>query len=172
MANYEKLVPFIRKWEGGYVNDPLDKGGATNAGVTIATYREYRRKKGYPNTSVDDLKRMTTAEWQEIFKTLYWNRWRADEIGSQSVANILVDWVWGSGVWGIKIPQRLLSVAEDGLVGPKTIAALNVADPRQLFAKIKQSRLQYIDDIIRRTPTNERFRRGWINRLNDLKYTE
>lgn len=36
MADYKLLVPFIRKWEGGFVNDPYDKGGATNAGVTIA----------------------------------------------------------------------------------------------------------------------------------------
>ena len=48
MANVEKLVPFILKWEGGFVNDPDDLGGATNKGVTLATYTQYCRKKGYP----------------------------------------------------------------------------------------------------------------------------
>lgn len=172
MANYQQLIPYIRKWEGGYVNDPLDKGGATNAGVTIATYRAYRKSKGYATTTIDDLKRMTSVEWQEIFKTLYWDKWRADGITSQSVANILVDWVWGSGVWGIKIPQRLLGVTPDGVVGPATLAALNALEPRKAFEAIKAARVQYLDDICRRTPTNERFRRGWLNRLNDLKYQE
>ena len=36
MADVRKLAPFILKWEGGFVNDPDDLGGATNMGVTIA----------------------------------------------------------------------------------------------------------------------------------------
>ncbi len=172
MADYKRLVPFIRKWEGGFVNDPYDKGGATNAGVTIATYRAYRKQKGYATTSVDDLKGMTSVEWQEIFKTLYWDRWRADGIRSQSVADILVDWVWASGVWGIKIPQRLLGVTVDGVVGPVTLETLNRLEARKIFDTIKSARVQFIDDICRRTPTNERFRRGWMNRLNDIRFEE
>lgn len=172
MADYRKLVPFIRKWEGGFVNDPLDKGGATNMGVTIATYRQYRKQKGYTTTTVDDLKRMTPIEWGEIFKRLYWNRWRADEIESQSVANILVDWVWASGVWGVKIPQRILGVTIDGVVGPATLAVLNSKYPRTAFNAIMAARVQFIDDICRKTPTNERFRRGWLNRLNDIKFED
>jgi lysozyme family protein len=172
MADYKRLVPFIRKWEGGFVNDPYDKGGATNAGVTIATYRAYRKQKGYATTSVDDLKGMTSVEWQEIFKKLYWDRWRADGIRSQSVADILVDWVWASGVWGIKIPQRLLGVTVDGVVGPVTLETLNRLEARKIFDTIKSARVQFIDDICRRTPTNERFRRGWMNRLNDIRFEE
>jgi lysozyme family protein len=171
MANYKVLVPFIQKWEGGFANDPLDAGGATMIGVTIGTYTDYRRKKGLPAPTVDELNLITPQEWMDIFKTLYWDRWQADKILSQSVANILVDWVWGSGAWGIKIPQRILGVAEDGIVGPKTLIALNARISRQLFAEIRQARVKYIDDIIRRTPTNERFRRGWMNRLDDLKFT-
>ena len=38
MADVRKLAPFILKWEGGFVNDPDDLGGATNMGVTIGTY--------------------------------------------------------------------------------------------------------------------------------------
>ena len=39
MADYRKLVPFIKKWEGGFSNHPQDRGGATNKGVTFSTYR-------------------------------------------------------------------------------------------------------------------------------------
>lgn len=159
-------MPYILKWEGGFVNDPLDKGGATNKGVTIGTFRQFFG----PTATVDQLKAITTDQWLQIFNTGYWNRWRADEIKSQSVANILVDWIWGSGVWGIKIPQRILGVMQDGIVGPKTIAAVNATDPKTLFDQIKAARVKYIDDIIRTTPTNERFRKGWLNRLNDLKF--
>ena len=172
MADFRELIPFILRWEGGFVNDPHDRGGATNQGVTLTTYAAYRQKKGYASTTVDDLKRMTSAEWREIFKTLYWDRWKADRIRSQSVADILVDWVWASGAWGVKIPQRLLGVDPDGIVGPRTLAAVEACEPRSLFGRIKTARLQYIDDICRRTPANERFRRGWVSRINDITFTE
>lgn len=170
MANSSKLVPFILQWEGGFVNDPDDLGGATNMGVTIGTYEAYCRKKGYPRPTIERLKNLSKEEWAEIFKSLYWDRWKADTINSQSVANILVDWVWASGVHGIKRPQKLLGVTADGLVGAKTIAAINAADPKKLFDAIKADRTKFIDEICRARPKNEKYRKGWMNRINAIKY--
>ena len=62
MAKVELLVPFILKWEGGWVNDPDDLGGATNMGVTIGAYETYCRKKGYPKPTVERLKNITKEE--------------------------------------------------------------------------------------------------------------
>lgn len=168
MASVEKLVPFILKWEGGFVNDPDDLGGATNKGVTLSTYMQYCRKKGYPVPTIERLKNLSDREWTEILKTMYWDRWKADQIVNQSVANIVVDWVWASGNYGIKIPQRLLGVAVDGIVGPKTIDAVNSRNPRELFDMIKIARFDYIEDICRKRPANNKFKRGWINRINDF----
>ena len=121
MANSKILVPFIKSWEGGFANVKGDKGGATMQGVTLATFRQvYGLGK-----SVEDLKKMTPEQWHYIFKRFYWDRWKADDINSQSIANLLVDWVWGSGSYGIKIPQAALRVTIDGIVGPKTLAAIN-----------------------------------------------
>lgn len=170
MAQVSKLAPFILQWEGGFVNDPDDLGGATNKGVTIGTYEAYCRKKGYPRPTVERLKNLSTAEWTEILKTMYWDRWQADLIKSQSIANILVDWVWASGVHGIKIPQEVVGVLADGVVGPKTIAAVNSKNPQELFASIKMARVAFIDEICRKRPANLKFKRGWLNRINSLKY--
>lgn len=115
MVDVKKLAPFILKWEGGFVNDPDDLGGATNMGVTMATYRVYCKRKGRPEPAIDDLKHLSNDEWIDILKSLYWDKWKADQIKSQSVANILVDWVWASGNYGIKIPQELLGVTADAL---------------------------------------------------------
>ena len=60
-----------------------------------------------------------------FLKHFYWDRWRADEIRDQKLAEMLVDWTWCSGRWGIVIPQRLLLVADDGIVGVNTISAVN-----------------------------------------------
>lgn len=56
---------------------------------------------------------------------MYWNHWEANEINNQSITNILVDWVWASGVHKIKISRRILSIKDDEIVGIKTLSALN-----------------------------------------------
>ena len=188
MASIDKLIPFILKCEGGFVNDPTDRGGATNKGVTIATYEAYCSKNGLPRPTVADLKHISDAHWREIAKTMYWDKWHADDINSQKVANILVDWVWASGIHGIKKPQALLGVKADGIVGNKTLSAVNCADPEELFAEIYQERVKFINAIVARSVaayekkigrkatekellkyTQKRFAKGWLNRLREIR---
>ena len=172
MANVNKLAPWILKWEGGFVNDPADLGGATNMGVTIGAWKSCGYDKdGDGDIDVDDLRLLTREDVvNRVLKPHYWDRWKADDIKSQSVANILVDWVWASGAHGIKIPQRLLGVSVDGIVGPKTLAAVNARNPRELFDMIKIARFDFIEDICRKRPANNKFKRGWMNRINDIAY--
>ena len=166
MANHKILEPFILRWEGGFVNDKDDLGGATTMGVTLATYRSVFGSK----KTAKELKRMTMVQWGIIFKKLYWDKWKADNIKNQNVANILVDWLWCSGSYGIKIPQRVLGVSADGIVGSKTIAAINERDGRELFDTIKQERKDFIDRICQTRPQNRKFKNGWLNRINSLAY--
>lgn len=190
MANANILLPFILRWEGGFVNDPTDRGGATNKGVTITTWRQVGYDKdGDGDIDVDDLKLLTNEDVRDrVLVPHYWNRWKADTINDQKIANILVDWVWASGSHGIKIPQRLLGVNVDGIVGPKTIEAVNFADPKSLFLAIYDERVKFINNIVERSVseyekkigrkatetellkyTQKRFRKGWLNRLSKLK---
>lgn len=166
MADYKKLKPFILKWEGGFVNDKNDLGGCTNKGVTLSTFRSVYGQ----NKTMNDLKSITDEQWEHIFKTCYWDKWKADEIKDQNVANMLVDWTWCSGAYGIKIPQRVLGVSVDGVVGGKTIAAVNAKDGKALFKALKEERIAYIDRICQTRPQNKKFRNGWLNRINSLKY--
>lgn len=189
MANVEKIVPFIIRFEAGvnhvgltgeqlfekarktgYANDPDDLGGATMIGVTLATYTEYCRKKGYPRPTVERLRGMTYTRWLDILKTMFWDRWKADEIANQSIAEILVDWVWASGKYGITIPQQVLGVTVDGVVGPKTLAAVNAQNPAAFFARIMAERKAYIDRICASRPTNNKYKKGWLRRLNAITF--
>lgn len=173
MAKVELLAPKILKWEGGFVNDPIDAGGATNKGVTIATWRACGYDKdGDGDIDVDDMRLLTVADATMVLKRYYWDRWQADRIENQSVADILVDWVWASGVHGIKIPQRILGVSVDGKVGNQTIAAVNAAEPSELFKKIWLARKDFLNGIVQRNPSQKRFIKGWLNRLNDFKYSD
>lgn len=191
MAKVDILLPFILKWEGGFVNDPTDKGGATNKGVTIGTWRQVGYDKdGDGDIDVDDLKLLTVEDVRDrVLKPHYWDRWKADQIEDQRVANILVDWVWASGSHGIKIPQRILGVVVDNQVGPNTLLAVNRRyNPNVLFDMLYNARVDFIEGIVNRSVeayevkigrqatekellknTQKRFRNGWLNRLESLK---
>ena len=190
MANIEHFIPFLIKWEAGiskksnetneslfqrarktgWADDPDDLGGQTMVGVTMATYEEYCRRKGYPKPTTERLMDLSYNDWKSILKMLYWDRWNADEIKSQSIAEIVFDFVWASGAHGIKVPQDLGGVSPDGIVGPKTLAAVNSRNPRELFDQIKIARFDFIEDICRQRPANNKFKRGWMNRINNISY--
>lgn len=172
MAEIKILAPFILSWEGGFSNHPADKGGATNKGVTIATWKQVGYDKdGDGDIDVKDLRLITEADAiNRVMKPHFWDRWKADRIRSQSVANIVVDWVWASGKNGITGVQKLLGVTADGIVGEKTIAALNAKDPRTLFFEIKRARETFIENIVKRNPSQKVFRNGWLKRLAYIEY--
>lgn len=173
MADYRSLIPHILKWEGGWGNDPDDKGGPTMKGVTLATYTAYCHKKGWPTPSQKQLKEITIAEWTDIFKSMFWDRCKGDQINNQSIANLIVDWVWTSGVYGIRFSQRVLGVKDDGIVGPNTLSIINnYPDKKELFKKLWDRRKQHFESIAKSRPGNAKFLKGWLNRLNDLKYME
>ncbi|MDE6022125.1 MAG: peptidoglycan domain protein [Muribaculaceae bacterium] len=188
MAQIEKLIPFIIYFETGVSDvgvsslpalfekarargvayDPDDRGGLTMAGVTLATYKEYCRKKGLGATDAGKLRNLGYEEWRDILKTMFWDRWQADKIECQALAHMLVDWVWTSGSYGITIPQRALGVKADGIVGVRTLNAVNSGDAASNFTKMKQERIAYIERICRNRLPNRKFRSGWLRRVNAI----
>ena len=192
MAKVELLLPIILKWEGGFVNDPADSGGATNKGVTLATYKAYRKAHKMKPPTVEDLKRITDDEVLAILKEFFWDKMQADEIKNQSIANLCVNTLWGSGKGYIKTIQSVLGVKQDGVVGPVTLAKINGWQPQKdLFDRLWWRRKKFFEDIVATSVkayekkigrpamereklkyTNKRFLRGWLNRLNDFRYED
>ena len=171
VAKIDSIAKFILSFEGGFVNDPVDRGGATNKGVTIATWRmQGYDKDGDGDIDVDDLKLISDADAIEVMRRCFWKRWRADEIKNQNLANILVDWIWCSGTPSITITQAMLGLKADGIVGKNTLAALNRQDPQVFFNRLKARRKQFYERIVEKRPSQVRFLKGWLRRLDAIKY--
>lgn len=186
MADFEKIIPFIFHFSAGihgddlllplhlqfekarltgWSNDPDDPGGATMIDVTISAYSTYRRRQNHPDPSEKELYEISYNEWRDILKAMYWDRWKADEIDSQGIANILVDWVWASGAASVKKAQNIIGVKADGIVGPKTIGAINRQDADILFDRIHNAR----EDYYRRCRSAWKYLKGWLRRLNAIR---
>lgn len=189
MADIRKLAPILLKWEAGalpqgtleaqwqiarkkgFSNHPNDTGGATMCGITIGSYTRYRQLKGRTKPSVTDLKNITLSEWLDVLKTFYWDKMKADQINNQSIANLCVDNVWGSGTGYIKHIQSVLGVVPDGIVGSITLRAINTANQKNLFDKLWNRRKSFYNGLVVSRPKNSVFLKGWLNRLNDFKFS-
>ena len=174
MADSSKLVPFILSKEGGYVNDKDDSGGATNFGITLATWRKVGYDKNDDGViNKEDIKLLTEDDFHRVFKKNYWDACKADQIKDQSVANLLVDFAYNSGVARVsKFIQKIVGVTADGIIGNKTINAINnyPRGQRQLFATLRQRRINYLNGIVIANPTQKKFYNGWMNRVNAIGY--
>ena len=163
MERIEKLKSFILSWEGGFVNDPRDPGGATNKGITLATFRHVFGK----DKTVKDLKKITDSQWMTIFKTKFWDRYKADNIKDEWITYLLVDWLWTSGPGNaIERLQKFLGLKIDGIVGNVTINKINSYNGKELFIKLWHLR----ENFIKTRAQYPIYGKGWLRRLNGIQY--
>lgn len=174
MTDVNLYAPFVLRWEGGFENSPNDTGNyddqhnliGSNKGITPTTYKTAYGV--YP--TIQEMQNLSLNQFTYILKKLFWDRWDADSIKNQSVASILVDWLWASGIWGIKIPQGILGLKTDGIVGNVTIAAVNAQDHQIFFNKIKDARIAFVQNIVTNHPNQSEWLHGWENRINAFNF--
>jgi lysozyme family protein len=70
-------LPFILRWEGGFVDDPNDHGGRTNKGVTQNVYNAWRADQRSPQ---QDVKQINDQEVAAIYYHRYWQPSKCDEL--------------------------------------------------------------------------------------------
>ena len=169
MAAFESLFPHILKSEGVvFENDTVDTAGATKFGLITDDLKTYYHDQ---TKTWQDVKNLTQDEAYKIYKKLYWDSFRADEIKNDSLAHFIVDGAINQGKGTItKYIQQVCGIVADGIFGSGSLAALNAHDPKALFDGLKQKRLDKYNRIVENNPSQQRFIKGWINRLNSIEF--
>ncbi len=118
--NFDHCLAAVLKHEGGYVDDKRDPGGATNLGCTKKVWEEW---VGHEVTK-DDIRALTVADVSPLYKKRYWDVVKGDELPS-GVDSSVFDCAINSGTGrAAKIAQKICGVAQDGAIGPASLAAI------------------------------------------------
>lgn len=141
---FKKALAFVLKWEGGYVNNPNDKGGATNKGITQYTYNSWLVSQGKPRK---DVKFITQQEVEEIYYKNYWLKANCNNM-SKIFAVICFDTAVNMGVG-------------------RVTEFLKVAQWKDVDKFLNAREYKYREFAT--YGTQKIFLKGWLNRLNDLR---
>ena len=189
---FENRIKQVINTEGGFVNDPTDKGGATNKGIAWRTWQANAKSVLGVEPTLDNLKNLTDAQAKEIYRYKFWDAISADQINDGDVRYLLFDFYVNSGPRSIKVLQKTLNMLGstlkvDGGMGLKTLEAINLANPIQLYSKLKQARIDFLNDNVQKNVTHylkrhpkaserdlkkytqKRFINGWLNRVKKFK---
>ena len=160
---FDTAYTFVQKEEGGYVNDPSDSGGATMAGVTQATYDLYRKNRSLPTRAV---RYITLVERKEIFEGI-WKDCKANKL-PRGLGLMHFDCAVNTGNHRAAILlQRALEVTDDGIIGPKTLQAVEAhTDVPTLIIKYAEFRREFYRGLAQTRPKDLKFLKGWLLRTN------
>lgn len=142
LRTFQTALDQVLKWEGGYVDHPADPGGATNIGITQATYDAWRLKEGQPTRSVAQLER---REAVTIYYQQYWLRAGCEQVSPPALALVVFDAAVNSGVG----------------------AALKWLSQTRDWREYNSLRLDFLTGL----STWPSFGRGWARRIADLTRT-
>lgn len=168
MATFDQAIPYVLDNEGGYT---VDNGGPTNFGIVLPILQEAGIDvDGDGDIDVDDIKKMTVEQAKQAYWLVWWNKWGYSKIENQKIATKILDCAVNFGPrQGHIIAQRACRSAytrlvEDGVLGPKSIAAINVSNAQLLLAAMKSEQAGVYRMILQKQPQLEIYRDGWLNR--------
>lgn len=176
MSNFNTAVLTVLKHEGGYVNDPQDTGGATNHGISLRFLKAVGDldNNGFldgdfdldGHVDVHDISKMTQDDAINIYRHHWWDKYQYDRIINQSIATKVFDLAVNMGAKQAHIClQRAVRSAcgvellEDGVLGIKSIAAINNAPQSELLAAFRSEAASFYRSLNR-----PRYLNGWLKR--------
>jgi lysozyme family protein len=178
----DRAVLYVMQNEGGFSDHSADPGGATNFGISIRYAKTVGDIDGDGfdefdfdldgKVTADDIKEMPRDEAENHYGYLF-HKWRIDDINEPAVAIKIYDLHFPMGPAGAgKVVQRALracghQVVEDGVIGSKTIKAVNSVPSQYMLIALMSEAAGYF-----RSLHSKEFEAGWLNRAYQLPHME
>lgn len=162
IENYKDSLAHVLKNEGGFAILAHDPGGATMEGITLETYREWKRN---PHLTAEDLKAIPDQEVHDLYKQNFWDKIHGDDL-PDGIDYAVFDAAVNMGVGrAAKLIQEAAGVTADGVIGPASLSAIQAHDSKELiekFSKLKEA-------FYRSLGTFPVFGVGWLRRVTEVK---
>jgi lysozyme family protein len=163
MSDYDKAFSIVVGEEGGYVNNPSDPGGETNWGITWPTLKQAISLKIVPADTT--IKSLTADQAKLIYKSLYWDEVKGDQI-AYPLDVCVFDSAVNQGIQpAIKMMQRALDTAQDGVLGVGTLA---LAAKARVWHAARF--MAYRDMRYHSTKNFDKFGEGWLIRIFQVAF--
>jgi len=154
MSAFDQAIDIVLGHEGGFADNPADKGGVTRFGISSRAHPEI------------DVKSLTLDDAKRIYRAEYWDRIHGDDL-DPALALVTFDAAVNNGVvTALRWLQRALGVTADGKIGPETLAAARKADPEQVLVDLHALRIHFMASL----PGWTKFGRGWSKRLAHITF--
>jgi lysozyme family protein len=161
ITNWDQSFKLMLASEGGYVNHPADPGGMTNLGVTKRVWEQWVGRE----SNEKEMRSLTPEMVEPLYKRKFWDACKCDELPS-GVDYLVFDFAVNAGPGrSAKILQAAVGAAQDGAIGPKTLAAVKAQDPAELIQKFSDAK----EAFYRSLHTFPTFGKGWLNRVAAVK---
>jgi lysozyme family protein len=165
-AAFEAALPFVLRWEGGFVDHPNDPGGRTNRGITQKVYDAWRDRQGQPRA---DVKFIADEDVHAIYESGYWLPPRC-EVLPDPLPLVQFDTAVNMGVGrAVRFLQQSVGCGVDGRFGPDTLQATQDCDGEEAAARYCGVRENYYRRLAAARPELAVFLKGWLNRLDALR---
>ena len=160
---FDRALAIILHHEGGYVNHPQDPGGRTNLGVTQRVWEAWVGRR----VTEAGMRALTPAMVAPLYRKEYWDACRCDEM-PPAVALVVFDFAVNAGVRRASITaQRVVGAAQDGRIGPVTLAAITGRPARTTVTAYSEARRAFYRGLA----TFSTFGRGWLRRTAEVETT-
>lgn len=146
---FDEAFDLLIGHEGNYINDPKDPGGETNWGIS---------KRSYPQL---DIKNLTKEAAKNIYWKDYWVPSAVNLLPDTLIFDVFDTAVNSGPKTAIKIMQKMVGTVQDGVIGPKTLAAIKVLNDANLVYKYNANRLLFMTDL----PNWRDAGKGWARRI-------
>lgn len=174
MGNFEKAQDFVARWEGGYVDNSADPGGATNFGISLRFLKaqglDLGDIDGDGDIDADDIRKLTAKDAVAIMRREFWDALGLDNLGKPLCARVIYDTAVNMGPsYARRMLQKALGVPADGKWGPITRSAIRICNDKHTAVSMCHIRRARYHELVQKNAALGTFLKGWLRRVDSLE---